>query len=123
MGALLASSKMTVDVLNRAPALIGGATALHVASQFANLEVVDRLLGCSGVQVDPMMGRDESTPLMIAIYLASQQEDYPRVVQHLEVAERLLLAGASLTAPPSASSRTLRGLPLVASSRSRISSL
>ena len=83
---------MTPAIANVAPRALGGATPLYVCSQTGCAEVVDQLLRYSGLSVECRMQADGSTPLMIAIYMASRSAG----VEHMRIVEHLMQAGASL---------------------------
>ena len=75
------------------PVRLGGATPLYVASQRGHHEAVERLLGYGAA---PDATAEGSTPLMIALYMASSVPGASEA--HLLCVEALLHAGASLDA-------------------------
>ena len=88
-----------------APGVDGG-TALHAACWVGNVRMVERLLARGGVPLDARDPTHQSTPLGWAafgsVHRRARGADYPAV------ADRLVAAGADVTAPGNGEGRTLR---------------
>jgi len=90
---LLSAPSMTTELAERPiPASLGGHTALHVACQGGHVECVYSLLDRMRVAIDPKTEGEGTTPLMLCLYLAARTPG----VRHLQCAQLLLKAGASL---------------------------
>lgn len=90
--ALLRAPGMSVRVAERQlPTHLGGASALYVAAQAGQPEVVASLLDY-GLEVDAPTAGERSTALMIAMYIAARTPTQP----HLRCIGQLLRRGASL---------------------------
>ena len=87
-----------------APGIDGG-TALHAACWVGNVQMVERLLARGGVAVDARDPTHQSTPLGWAafgsVHRRAAGADYPAV------ADRLVAAGAEITAPGNGEGLTL----------------
>jgi ankyrin repeat protein len=90
---LLSAPSMTTELAERPiPVSLGGHTALHVACQGGHVECVYSLLDRMRVAIDPKTEGEGTTPLMLCLYLAARTPG----VRHLQCAQLLLKAGASL---------------------------
>ncbi|TGZ79153.1 ankyrin [Ascodesmis nigricans] len=76
------------EILNSAADALGN-TTLHVATQYGSYDVLDTLLDCSGLEVDPTNTLDRDTPLHKAVYLCREDRNLGHAIVDL-----LLDAGA-----------------------------
>jgi ankyrin repeat protein len=87
-----------------APGVDGG-TALHAACWVGSVRMVGRILARGGVAIDARDPTHRSTPLGWAAFGSVHR--YARNADHAGVVDRLVAAGADITAPANGAGRTL----------------
>ena len=89
-----------------APRGVDGGTALHAACWMGSVRLVERLLARGGVALDARDPKHESTPLGWAAFGSVVRR--ASGADYLAVADRLVTAGADISAVGNGAGRTLR---------------